>query len=959
MIRLGCRRSALVPTAFLYAAAFLCEASGALGQTTGTLIGRVVDAQSGEALAGAEVRVAHPPLRTLTTDQGRFVLAAVPAGERTLHIERLGYRPVTLDAVQIRAGRPTELRIELQATALALDAVRVDVDRIRLIEPDIAVTHEVLLGRELRDLPVDRLTDAIELAPGVSDGHFRGGRVGQEVYVVDGIAVKNQLEASTQGAAIELSPTSIEEMDVITGGFGAEYGSALAGVVSFITRRGNPDHWERRAALLTDAFGSGLSRGFTGLSLSAGGPLGLLGNGTTVFVDLLAQGMLDAEPRARGLTCLQPGDVGPDLAPELRALAALSGPVRLHCPYISDMIPNQAGDKLIAFARLDRPLSNEASLTASVLRNRIQQQLYTPEFKYNPDHQLAQWTGGTMATLSLDWTRHREGRAYHVTARGAAMRLERQLGAIDVHAARDRSSLAGFSFSRIEFLGEDFVRRPIEEQIAAATGVPGYVRPGGSIGSPFGPAGEGIFFTEGTPALAAWTRSDFIGGDLIGELYLAQGSALRGGASLKLYRVESYERVLAYLPGSVPNYARFFPATVSAFAEARLAAADEVTIQLGARLESFRSGLRYLEDRANQFAPTIDAEWKHSIMPRIGVVGPVPGTNGATAFRFSFGLVAQPPDFRYFLDTAVGDSLRTDIRRQGNPNLAFERGTAYEVGLSHLLGDGFAVTVTGFRKELTNLVTGSLQFEQTEPGQFTTGDFGTVNGLEIAARARWPHLSARIAYALQKATGVVSSALSDTLQSVTDQGRVEFPLAFDRRHTADAALFAGRAAGYTDTKWSASLVASVRSGYPFPRPESDTIRLGSPFPENLPWTTRLDLRLSRELGALPGCGQCAWRIVADGRNVLGRANVLGLRRETGTVAPTFDQVRALAAYPGEYQPIPRESPRYSALIDLDDNGVISAEEFRVARYAAAIDRFDPTLFFAEPRMIRLGMEVSF
>lgn len=943
----------------LFAAAFLLAANGVLGQATGTIIGRVVEVQSGKPLAGAEVRIAHPPLRTLTTEEGRFVLAAVPVGQRTLHIELLGYRPVTIEGVQIRAGRPTELQIELQPTALELEGVAVDVDRIRLIEPDIAVSHEVLIGRELRDLPVDRVADAIELAPGVSDGHFRGGRIGQEVYVVDGIAVKNQLEASTQGAAIELSPTSIEELDVITGGFGAEYGNALAGVVSFVTRRGNPDRWERRVSLLTDAFASSLSRGFTGLSISAGGPIGFLGRGTTIFMDLFAQGMLDADPRARGLTCLQPDDVGPDLAAEILALSRYSGPARLHCPYVSDMIPHQAGDKLIAFARLDRPLSGETSLSATVLRNRTQQQLYTPEFKYNPHYQLGQRTGATMATVTLDWTRHREGRAYHVTARGAVMRQERMLGAIDVRAAEDRPSLAGFAFSRLQFLGEDFMRRPIEEQLAAATGIPGYIRPGGATGSPFGPAGEGIFFTEGTPSLAAWTRSEFIGGDVTGALYAAQGSALRGGASVRFYRVESYERVLAYLPGSVPNYARFYPATVSAFAEARLAAAEEVTIQLGARLEAFRSGLRYVEDRANLLAPVLDAGWKYSIMPRISAVGPVPGTNGATAFRFSFGLVAQPPDFQYFLDTAIGDSLRTDIRRQGNPNLAFERGTSYEVGLSQLLGEGYSVTVTGFRKELTNLVTGSIQFENTAPGQFTTGAYGSVNGLEVAARGRWPGITARVGYTLQKATGLVSSALSDTLVSRDDRELVEAPLAFDRRHTADAALFLGRAAGNVDSRWSASLVTSIRSGYPFPRPASDTIRLGSPFPENLPWTARLDLRLSRELGKVPGCDRCAWRIVADGRNVLGRTNVLGLRRETGTVSPSIDEVRTLAAHPTDNQPIPRESPRYSAHVDLDADGVISAEEFRIARIAAAIDRFDPTLFFAEPRLIRVGLEVNF
>src|SRR5690606_10494468 len=139
---------------------------------------------------------------------------------------------------------------------------------------------------------VDLLRQVIELTPGVSGGHFRGGRVGQEVYVVDGMELKNQLEASTQGSGIELSPTSLEEIEVITGGFGAQYGSALSGVVSYVTRSGNPDRWEGRASLITDQWApESMFNGFTGLSTSIGGPLNFLGGGSRLFVDVLAQGM--------------------------------------------------------------------------------------------------------------------------------------------------------------------------------------------------------------------------------------------------------------------------------------------------------------------------------------------------------------------------------------------------------------------------------------------------------------------------------------------------------------------------------------------------------------------------------------------------------------------------------------------------------------------------------------------
>ena len=252
-------------------------------------------------------------------------------------------------------------------------------------------------------MPVDKVEDVLELTTGVSCGHFRGGRIGQEVYVVDGIELKNQLEASREGFSLELAPSSLEEIDVITGGFGAEYGSALSGVVSYTTRRGNPDKWESRGSFTSDYWApKSLFRGFTGLSLSSGGPLGFLGKGATLYGDLLLQGFLDADNRSRGLTCLKPEDSGADLASAIKTLQGDASTAPLYCPYSSDIIPHQRGDKYIAFARFDKPITSKWNLNASVLRNRSQHELYTSEFKYNNDYQLGQRFLGTLANLNAE-----------------------------------------------------------------------------------------------------------------------------------------------------------------------------------------------------------------------------------------------------------------------------------------------------------------------------------------------------------------------------------------------------------------------------------------------------------------------------------------------------------------------------------------------------------------------------
>jgi hypothetical protein len=286
----------------------------------------VVDAATGAPLSGVDIRIDKLPHRVASGVDGRFVIGAVPAGERDLRVEHLGYKSLLITRVQVRPGRSSEVQIQLETSPVEIAPLEVRAEQQRLVEAEVSRTHEAIVGRELRELPVDDLEQVLELTTGVSGGHFRGGRVGQEVYVVDGVELKNQFEASREGFGLELAPSALEEVDVITGGFGAEYGSALSGVVSYTTRRGNPNGWESRASFTTDHWApESLFRGFTGLSASVGGPLRFLGNGATLFADVLAQGMLDADNRSRGLTCLQPDDASAELAAAISGMQANPG----------------------------------------------------------------------------------------------------------------------------------------------------------------------------------------------------------------------------------------------------------------------------------------------------------------------------------------------------------------------------------------------------------------------------------------------------------------------------------------------------------------------------------------------------------------------------------------------------------------------------------------------------------
>src|SRR5690606_9952018 len=67
---------------------------------------------------------------------------------------------------------------------------------------------------------------------------FRGGRVGQQSFILDGLGIKNQLDASTNGFGLRIPPDLITEAQLVTNGFSARYGQALSGLVSVTTRDG-------------------------------------------------------------------------------------------------------------------------------------------------------------------------------------------------------------------------------------------------------------------------------------------------------------------------------------------------------------------------------------------------------------------------------------------------------------------------------------------------------------------------------------------------------------------------------------------------------------------------------------------------------------------------------------------------------------------------------------------------
>src|SRR5881396_2620469 len=203
--------------------------------TTGKLSGVVRDAKK-QPLPGANIILVGVPLGAASDADGRYSILNVPAGTYTVKVNLIGYAATTVQNLAIPADRTTTLDVTLTESAVQLKEVVVSARR-PVVELGLTSNIATVTRQEISKLPVQELDQIVDLQAGVVSGHFRGGRKGEVQYQVDGISVNNPYDNSS---SVKLDRSVLEEVQVISGTFDAEYGQAMSGVVNAILKRGTP-----------------------------------------------------------------------------------------------------------------------------------------------------------------------------------------------------------------------------------------------------------------------------------------------------------------------------------------------------------------------------------------------------------------------------------------------------------------------------------------------------------------------------------------------------------------------------------------------------------------------------------------------------------------------------------------------------------------------------------------------
>jgi len=240
------------------------------GGTNGTVEGTVKVKQTGETLPGATVAVVGTQRGATTDEEGRFIIANIRAGRYDIRVAHVGYQSRLLKNVLVNPDLRTRLAIELEQSDVMMDEITVTLEK-PLIQRDVTGTTYFMSGEEAALLPIENAVDAVHLKPGVTlEGNVRGGKATEVLYLIDGLPVQDVLSG---GNTATLPNSSITDVSIYTGGFEAEYGNALSGVVNIVSRTGSDEfRWFLRADK-DNLFGNTQNNRTTDVEASSSGPI--------------------------------------------------------------------------------------------------------------------------------------------------------------------------------------------------------------------------------------------------------------------------------------------------------------------------------------------------------------------------------------------------------------------------------------------------------------------------------------------------------------------------------------------------------------------------------------------------------------------------------------------------------------------------------------------------------------
>jgi outer membrane receptor protein involved in Fe transport len=851
-------------------------------QNAGKISGLIKDAETGEPLIGCNVTVLGTTLGASTDLEGTFFVLNVPPGKYDIQASLLGYQKVVQRGAVVNSGRTTTADFRLSSEALILQemviqATRPDVEREKTSTSAIIRTEDVQSLAGIRDVG-----DVLNLAADITDGHFRGGRDNEEYYTLQGMGIVNPFSNATAFLPIM---SAVEEVEVITSGFGAQYGNAQSGVVNISMKEGKSDRW--RTTVETRMRSSGRKHfGPSAYDPNANPYLALLLTGNV---------WLEGDPES-GSGGSYIGSMGSGLTGQYRrdtlvqlAIARTLWQMQTR----RDLNLNYGKDiDYSAEAATGGPMTEHIRAFVA-LRSNIQWPVFPTE-QPNTERQVmgnAAIDVGGSSTLRVSGGYSEENTNVfpsvnnyigyeawlwdRITAIDYQKRTNLQLGMRFTH------SFSPSTFAELK-LNSLWTRREVgstptpgslPDSIALANSLNwSFILPVHNGNSPDKidyMGGDDVFRDE-------LTRTISIDGSITSQV--TNSHLLNMGVQASAYLIDISNDLGVFSTGSisVEQY------TSRPF-EAALYAQDKMEFEgmianLGIRADLWSSSSDYYTDQFKPYlsadtlgiyhpeaAPRKSAPMLARLQPRVGVSFPV---SLNTVFHLNYGSFMQRPPFKYVVATRVTQAFQKPVVL-GNPRLEPETTNSYDIGVTQGLGAGFTLDVSGYYKDVKNLIDSAVFVAGNfSYSTYFNRDYADIRGFRLALTKRRGAFTGSINYQYSVATGKSATATNASPSFILNEqtGQVtsdlkdvpirDILLDFDRTHNLIINL------AYTaDEEWGPTILgiqpfadatlstsSFARSGRPYTSPKNPTFINGARAPAEYNTNVRLTKRVRNFFG---------------------------------------------------------------------------------------------------------------
>ncbi|MDP1676791.1 MAG: TonB-dependent receptor [Bacteroidota bacterium] len=803
---------------------------------TGKIVGKITDKKTGESVIGVSVLIQGTKSGASTDFEGDYSISNVPPGTYTLTITSLGYKTATIKNVIVKIDLTTTYDVKLEETIVEGEEVIVIAER-QLVQKDLTSSSVTVSSAEMKLMPVENLSQVINLQAGVVGGHFRGGRSGEVAYLVDGIPVNNPMSGN---AGFIPENASVREMEVISGTFNAEYGQAMSGVVNIVTQDGSSEVHGSVGAYFGDYFT----------------------NHTDVFVGLDKPISYRTKkynyPKFGRTTNYQFSLSGPMYVLDNLSFF-MTGRLQDEEGYLYGKRVYKITDEVPTF-----PIPNDRTVYinhntgdgAFVSMNPYQKYSFNGKFTYSFESIKLSYSGFFESAESKGYSH-----SYKWTPDGISTNYsENIMQNFQINHVVSNSTFQSLKFSLNKFTGKGYLyENPYD---------PRYVNPyqGEAISdNTFRSGGNqgGRYENKSSSRIAQWTLAS----QLTKEHKIAVGIEARfhdlydHGTSLSRESTTSNDSV--YTPkyaqlGTIGNqsYSKR-PNEASAYIQDKMEYGIMI-INAGLRFDYFHPHAQILADLKNPRKNSLfdsafgvagtmkEAKTKIQVSPRLGVSFPITDQG---IIHFSYGHFFQIPSFGNLYtntDYLIAPTAQLESVT-GNPDIDAQRTVMYELGLQQELFNNIGIDFTIYYRDIRNLL--GTEIIQTHEGfkyaRYVNRDYGNVRGFIFSMEKRFAdYYSLRADYTYQIAEGNASDPLTVFFNNQSDPplatNKKVVPLDWDQRSTLNVTLNVG-----DQGNWMTGLIFGYGVGFPYT--ESIRVSGGLRFENGgiKPTTYSLDFRAEK------------------------------------------------------------------------------------------------------------------